>query len=312
MTKVEVPGKVILFGEHAVVYGRPAIAVPVQDVRCCVEISDLGDAPQGHVYVAAPDIHLSAWLHEIDPGHPLRKIAQVTLDELQTTSFPALKITIESTIPVAAGLGSGAAVSVGVARALSTHLGAPLPLERQSALAFEVEKIHHGTPSGIDNHVVTYAQPLYFIRDHLAERFSIDTPFTLVIADTGHPSPTTDAVGEVRSRWEADRSRFETIFDTIGQITDQARTAIERGEVDKLGPLMNHNHRLLEQIGVSSPDLERLINTAHQHGATGAKLSGAGMGGNMIALVSSQHAKDLAHFLEQAGASRTIITEVGP
>ncbi len=310
MTKVEVPGKIILFGEHAVVYGRPAIAVPVQQVRCSVEISDLDDAPHGHIYLEAPDIHLFAWLHEINEAHPLHKITQLTLDELHITSFPALKLTIGSTIPIAAGLGSGAAVSVGVARALSTHLGAPLPLERQSALAFEVDKIHHGTPSGVDNSVVTYGQPLYFIRDRFAERFTIGAPFTLVIADTGHPSSTASAVSGVRSRWEADRSSFEAIFDTIGQITDQAKTAIERGEVDKLGTLMDHNQRLLEGIGVSSPDLERLIHTARQRGANGAKLSGAGMGGNMIALASPERAADVAHSLEQAGASRTIITEV--
>jgi mevalonate kinase len=310
MTKALIPGKIILFGEHAVVYGRPAIAVPVWQVQCIVEIADLADAPHGQLYLEAPDIHLSAWLHEVDRRHPLRKITQLTLDELHLTSTPALKLTVESTIPVAAGLGSGAAVSVGVARALSTHLGAPLPLERQSDLAYEVEKIHHGTPSGIDNHVVTYGQPLYFIRDQLADRFQISSPFTIVIADTGHPSPTANAVGGVRSRWQADRSRFKTIFDTIGQITDQARAAIERGEVDELGPLMDHNHRLLEQIGVSSPDLERLIHTARQRGAIGAKLSGAGMGGNMIALASPEHAEDVAQSLAQAGASRTIITEV--
>lgn len=312
MTKSEIPGKIILFGEHAVVYGRPAIAVPVQQVRCCVEVSDLKEAPPGQIYIQAPDIHLSAWLHEVDESHPLHRIIQLTLDELRLTSTPALKLTIGSNIPVAAGLGSGAAVSVGVVRALSTHLEAPLPLERQSALAFKIEKIHHGTPSGIDNHVVTYGQPLYFIRDRLAERFTIGAPLTLVIADTGHPSPTANAVSGVRSRWEADRSGFEIIFDTIGQITDQARTAIERGEVDQLGPLMDQNQRLLEQIGVSSPTLEELIRTARQRGANGAKLSGSGMGGNMIALASPENATDVAHALEQAGASRTIITEVRP
>ena len=155
-----------------------------------------------------------------------------------------------------------------------------------------------------------FSQPLYFIRDELAERFNIGAPFTLVIADTGHPSSTANAVGGVHSRWEAERSRYEKIFDTIGQITDQARTAIERGDVDALGPLMDHNQNLLEQIGVSSPDLETLIQTARQRGANGAKLSGAGMGGNMIALAPPERATEVAHALTLAGASRTIITEV--
>jgi mevalonate kinase len=218
---------------------------------------------------------------------------------------------LRSTIPISAGLGSGAAVSVAITRALSEHLGRPLTLERQSALAFEVEKIHHGTPSGIDNTVVTFDRPVYFILGQGPETFHISGPMSFIIGDTGQASPTAMAVGSVRRDWQKRRAYFEAKFDAIGHITDRARAAIEKKQLHELGHLMDQNQVLLEEIGVSSSELHHLIQAARTAGALGAKLSGAGMGGNMIALVEPDTASAVENALREAGAAHYLRTEIG-
>ncbi len=308
------PGKVILFGEHAVVYGRPALAVPVFEVQAKAIITANPRAEPGTIYIQASDIGLEATLTDLPEHDILGKVVKEVFAALSISHAPALTVRITSTIPIAAGLGSGAAISVAIIRALSTFLGHPLPAEQVSALAFEVEKIHHGTPSGIDNTVITYEKPVYFKRYDahkvLLETFQVKRPFHLVIADTGISSQTAKVVAEVRERWQGAKAKFESLFDEIGEIVEEARRSIEHGNVERLGRLMNANQRLLNEIGVSSPELERLIEVACAAGASGAKLSGAGQGGNMIALVSEQTAATVAQALRRAGAKRTILTTV--
>ncbi len=304
------PGKVILFGEHAVVYGRPAIATPVTQVkaRAVVTANPRGDV--GQVRVHAPDINLDAMLEDLPPGDPLAVALRGVSSALKVKRLPACTIKISSTIPVAAGLGSGAAVSVAVIRAFSAFLGHPLPDEKVSALAYEVEKIYHGTPSGIDNSVVTFAKPVYFVKGRPIETLKVRRPFTLVIGDTGVSSPTAAAVGEVRKAWQAGKAQYEAYFDSAGAIADSARQAIESGVVELLGPLMDANHGVLRKIGVSSPELDALVLAARRAGAWGAKLSGAGQGGNMIALAPPERADAIAGALQKAGAARTIVTQI--
>ena len=310
MTTASAPGKIILFGEHAVVYGRPAIAVPVREVIATAEVTEIPHSTQGEIHLEAPDIKLDIWLHELNVDHPLARIIQLTLDEIDPAILPPLRLRITSTIPISSGLGSGTAVSIAVVRALSTHLGQPLPLHRQSNLAFEVEKIHHGTPSGIDNTVVTYDQPIHFVQGEEPEILQCNTPFILVIGDTGRTSPTAVAVSQVRQAWQEDTPKYEAAFEAIGQIASQARECIMKGHVQELGPLMNQNQALLEDIGVSSPELRVLIDAALASGASGAKLSGAGLGGNMIAMVDPDDAGSVETALREAGAVRTLRTEV--
>jgi len=197
-----------------------------------------------------------------------------------------------------------------VARALSQQLGKPLPNERVNALAFEIEKIHHGNPSGIDNTVVTYDCPVYFRRGQPVGSFPVGKPLTLLVGDTGLSASTATAVEGVRVRWERDRQTFEAIFDSIGVTVDRAREAIVRGENQRLGPLMDHNQELLEAMGVSAPELRRLVWAAREAGARGAKLSGAGGGGNMLALVDETSVDAVAVALRAAGAVSVFPTVV--
>jgi mevalonate kinase len=311
MTSASAPAKIILFGEHAVVYGRPAIAIPVRQVSASIEVTDLLNAEPGEIDIHAPDIRFHEWLHACDPDNPLAHAIHLTLREINANGFPALHVHIHSTIPVAAGLGSGAAISIALIRALSSHLGSPLPLSRQSSLAYEVEKIHHGTPSGIDNTVITFDKPVFFQQGHDVDTFTIGAPLTLIIGDSGVASPTVEAVGMVRRAWKEQRSLIESIFDDIARITQQAREGIERGYEQVLGQLMNENQNLLVQLGVSHPVLERLIRAAREAGAFGAKLSGAGLGGNIIALTSAELGDKVEGALVDAGAVWTLKTEIG-
>ncbi len=304
------PGKIILFGEHAVVYGRPAIAVPVEQLRARAVISADPRGKQGAVHIQAPDIGLDTWLDQLPESHPLRKAIQVVLMELSITRLPAFQLRVTSTIPVAAGLGSGAAVSVAIIRALSVFLGRQLSDQRVSDLAFEVEKLYHGTPSGIDNTVVTYRMPVYFRRGSPVETFKVKRSFSLVIGDTGISSPTAITVGDLRQAWLADKDFYELVFDSVDQIVRSARSQIENGQLEELGPLMNKNHRLLQEMGVSCIELDRLVSAACLAGALGAKLSGGGRGGNMIALIDPVLEADIVQALREAGAVRTFVTRV--
>ena len=308
MNTASAPAKIILFGEHAVVYGRPALAVPVTQLQARVTVSENS---RGSIWIEAPNVALSADLNSLPPDQPLVAVINSVFSALNISHPPACTIYIQSTIPVAAGLGSGAAVSVAILRALSEYLGDPLPDDKVNLLAFEVEKLHHGTPSGIDNTVVTYARPVYFTKGRPVKTFSVRSPFTLVIGDTGIPAPTKESVRAVRKLWEADRSRLEKIFDRMGEIAWDGRQAIECGNLADLGSLMNANHALLQTLTVSCAELDRLVEAARKAGGLGAKLCGGGRGGNMIALVNKEKALAMAEALKAAGAKRTTVTQVG-
>lgn len=304
------PGKVILFGEHAVVYGRPAIAAPVQQVRARAVVAAAPLRSAGELFIDAPDIGLHSFFSELASVHPMAIAIRGVMDELGLERLPACDVRITSTIPLAAGLGSGAAISVALIRALAQFLGHPLPDERVSALAFEVEKLYHGTPSGIDNTVVTYNCPVYFVKGQVLETLQPLAPFDLAIGDTGIKSPTALAVGDLRRLWQVDPATYEAIFDEVAEIVQAARQAIESGRPEHLGALMDANQACLERMGVSSPDLERLIASARLAGAAGAKLSGGGRGGNMIALVDATSTQAVAKALVENGAQRVILTTV--
>ena len=352
------PGKVILFGEHAVVYGRPALAVPVTQVWAEAVIEPA--AAGAGVTIHAADLGEEIALRAAPADHPLAAAVRLALAETRSQetgikdqesgvrsqgtggrSQPDWRITVRSTIPIASGMGSGAAVSAAIVRAVAEAGGreqrsgvrsqesangewaahatqyairntqyALTPAD-VSALVYEVERLHHGTPSGIDNTVIAFGQPVYFVRGQAPQPFAIGRPFTLAIADTGIHSPTRIAVGDVRRAWEREPARFEALFDRIAVIVEAAQTAIAAGQPEQLGPLMDENHTLLQAIGVSCPELDALVAAARSAGALGAKLSGAGRGGNLIALVTDETAPQVAEALTAAGATRVIVTQVG-
>lgn len=301
------PGKIILFGEHAVVYGRPALAIPVSQVEAKAIITAF---PDHSSRIEAPDIGLSDTLENLPTEHPLALAVRTVQEKLGFNHLPAFRLKIVSTIPVASGLGSGAAVSVAIARALSTFAGRPLSDEQVSAVAYRVEQVYHGTPSGIDNTVITYAQPVMYTRGQPFERLIVAEPFTLVIANSGIAASTSEVVGDLRRRWIQSPSNYEGKFNRIGAISREARRLIEIGRPEELGPLMNSNHALLRELDVSCEALDHLVETALKSGALGAKMSGGGRGGNIIALARPEKAQGIAQALCDDGATATIVTRV--
>jgi mevalonate kinase len=208
-------------------------------------------------------------------------------------------------------MGSGASVTVAAARALSAALGTELPPEAISRITYEVEKIHHGTPSGIDNTVITWEQPVYFVKGQPPEVFAIHTPFKLLIANSGIASSTKEAIDEVHRRWAATPAYYDIVFNCIGAIARAARAAVEQGALQALGTLINENHELLAKMGVSLFELDDLIAAAKQAGALGAKLTGSGQGGNIIALVEDATVDEVRAAVAEAGAVNIWETTVG-
>jgi mevalonate kinase len=308
MAQASAPGKVILIGEHAVVYGRPAIAVPVTEVQAQATV-EIGTPGQGMV-VAAPDLDQQVVVRKAPNDDPLARIVRITLEAIGSDPDPDLTVTVTSTIPIARGMGSGAAVSTAIVRALAAHCDHWFPSQAISDLVFQTELIYHGTPSGIDNTVIAFEKPVFFAIDAEREVFWVGKPFLLAVADTGIESSTREVVGDLRRRYEAEPARYQPLFDRVGGITSSARTAIQLGRMEDLGALMDENHDLLQQLGVSCPELDRLVAAARQGGALGAKLSGAGWGGNIIALVTEESQGQVDMMLRLAGAINVITTEV--
>ena len=331
-TSASAVAKLILCGEHAVVYGRPAIALPLVGIRASADIDD--DCTGSGISVYARDLR-QRWRVGNDPNGPISQLITSVLRYLHDQAIPALDlhITISSTIPIASGMGSGAAVATAVVRALAAHLGRQLSPAEISALVYANEQRLHGTPSGIDNTVIAYEQAIWFQRagdggwgigdgenalyppspiphPPRIEPITVAVPFTLLIGETGIRSATRLPVGEVRRRWQAEPARYEALFDQVGAIVMQMREGLEQGNLSALGPLLSQNHTLLQQIGVSSRELDALVVAAQAAGALGAKLSGAGWGGVMLALVTPDRRTQVAAALEHAGAKRVSETIV--
>lgn len=314
MTTASAPGKVILCGEHAVVYGQPAIALPLPDVRAQATIE--AARPGSGITLKLADLGDSVPLAEAQ-DHPLATLIRLTLAELGTSPLLDCSITLRSSIPIASGMGSGAALGAALVKALSAALGRALDPATVSRLVYESERFYHGTPSGIDNTVVSYEQAIWFRRGlgqndtpPTIEPLHIGAPFALVIGDTGVRAPTHITVSGVRERRQQDRQRFDGLFGAIGQIVMEIREHLAAGDLLKLGAALSRNQDLLREIGVSSPELERLIAAALAAGALGAKLSGGGGGGIMLALVAANRQEIVARALLEAGATQVTQTVV--
>ena len=276
-------GKVILLGEHGVVYGRQALAVPVPDA---VSVSII---PADSLSHDLPDEFIACLLREIG---------------VEDTN---VRIDVNSRLPFGKGLGSSAAIAVAMARAFDAHLGLGLDDERINAIAFESEKLAHGTPSGIDNTLSTYARPMLFSRDGGMQIDTLDDVALppLLIAWGEETGRTSEMVAGVRARWEQAPKQFDTIFDHMDSLSRQGVDQLRAGDWVQLGAAMNVCHGLLNAIGVSTPNLERMVVLARQGGAVGAKLTGAGGGGSIVALCPNG-IEEVQDALRQAGYSTLV------
>ncbi|MEO7066505.1 MAG: hydroxymethylglutaryl-CoA reductase, degradative [Rhodanobacter sp.] len=274
-------GKVILLGEHAVVYGRHALAGPVPlAIRARVE-----NAAEG-ITLMIPRWGIDQRVQQ-NVEHPgsFQQSLRMLLEKLDLTDR-ALCIQAYPSVPRAMGLGGSAALAVAVIRALDQHCRLGLSDDAICQLAFECEKIAHGTPSGIDNTVATFGQPLLYQRGTpaLIQPLTLKQPLSLVIGLSGKESLTAKMVTRVRHAWEHNPALYERIFDGIDSLTMQAVEALEANDLVQLGELMNVCQGQLNALQVSSWEIEELVQLARDNGATGAKLTGGGGGGSVIAL----------------------------
>ena len=279
-------GKIILFGEHAVVYGYSGIAVPVKEVNITVIIK------QTDSFSFSADRKLYK-----EEKERLNKLLDFLFFKLNIPK-KNLEIIIESTIPISSGLGSSAALSISLIRAISKHFHLDLDNEKINKLGFESEKFFHGTPSGIDNTVITYEKSVYFKKGK-TELLKLKKSLSFVIADSGVKSSTKQVVSEVKKKYEEDKEKYSNLFQEIGQITDQAKSFLQEGNVTMLGVLITQNHYLLKQLGVSNDKLGNIVEVALQAGAYGAKLAGSGKGGNIIAIVDDKVKDDVIKALKK-------------
>jgi mevalonate kinase len=300
-------GKLILLGEHAVVYGHPAVAVPVGSLRVRAELEE-GPLP---LRIVSPAVGLDALLDDLPAHHPLVFCIRRALETLHARP-PTGRMTIASEIPVASGLGSGAAVSTAVVRVLALSAGRELSPAEVSGVVFEAERIYHGTPSGVDNTVIAYERPVFFRRGQDPVTLAVGAPMQFLIADSGVRSETRGAVGGVRERRQAAPDRYDGYFRQIGELAEKGREYLEAGDRESLGDAMNRCHDLLRSIGVSTPGLDRLVKAARDAGALGAKLTGAGLGGNAAVLIDPEQRAAVESALLESGAAAVHWTRLAP
>ncbi len=291
------PGKTILFGEHFVVAGEPAIAVAV-GLRARVEAVAGGD----EIYVVSRNLSAEARFPLEGGGEgPLLPVAVAAREALREAGAnTGVHIVIDSEIPPAAGMGSSAAVAVATVAAVAAAAGSVLPAERVSELAYRAEEVVHGRPSGIDNTVSALGGAILYRRDAGARRLNVDFGgVRLVLADTGLPRSTGAMVRKVLALREAYPEILGHVYSAAGVLAKRAAELLEKGDYESVGRLMDVNQGLLAAIGVSTLEIEELVYAAREAGALGAKLTGAGGGGFVVALARSGDAERVAARLKE-------------
>jgi mevalonate kinase len=300
-------GKVILFNEHFVVHGIPAIASAIGSATTATV--EPGDGPGITLQDDRP----------ATPGYKdeKREDQEASMDYIYKAmaidpSAHSLKVVLGGDLLAASGVGASAASCAAIARALSEHFGMGLDDERINEVAYQGERGYHGTPSGIDNTAATFGGLIYFRKgdENLVERLSLKTPVRIVMGNTGKVADTKAAVAGVKERRKAQPDKYEGLFEQAGQLVGEARKALETHDLEELGRLMDRNHGLLQAIEVSNDDLDRLVRLSRENGALGAKLTGGGLGGYMVALTPGEELQEkVAAAVEAAGfgALRTTI-----
>ena len=273
-------GKFILFGEHAVVYGRHALALPIP-----AAVNATASAGHGSTTITLPDWGLHHVVMKDNSGDGVNAMIAIIAEALGI-DIAGVAINVRSRLPRAMGLGSSAAIAVAIVRALANAFDIGIDDERVNAIAFDCEKLAHGTPSGIDNTLATYGQAMMFRRGDDVEMSPIEVNESLpvLIACSNSTGSTIEQVAGVRARRAQNPAHYDAIFDDIDAVARDGADALQRGDFDQLGRLMNICHGLLNALQVSTPELEHMVSLARAHGALGAKLTGGGGGGSIVVL----------------------------
>ncbi len=303
------PGKTILFGEHAVVYGYPAIAVPIDAVQVRVTILPAITKNQSIIKIRNINWHEDIPFAELDEYDPIRISIENVCAHIKQKP-PHFEMIISSSIPIAAGLGSSAALAVAITKGISQFLGTYLSNDEINALAYKSEKVQHGSPSGIDNSVITFGKPILFRKTEPISQIEIKSSIHIILADTGKRILTKEVVALVKQNLEKEPEFFKPILAEIGDVVEEAAKALLYGEIKKIGNLMVRNHIALKKLRVSSIELDRLVESALKNGAFGAKLCGGGKGGYIVAICEPASCERVSLGLVSDGATHIISTMI--
>ncbi len=302
-------GKVILFNEHFVVYGLPAIAsaigaktIAVVKKRPDPGVELVDNRPETRGYKAEKSGQQKESLE--------RMLRFMNIDA-QANGFT---VTLAGDLIAASGVGSSAASCAAIARAFSNELNLDYSDERINDVAYEGEKGYHGTPSGIDNTAATFGGLIWYKREGSSqrmERMRLREPVEIVMGNTGIVADTKVVVAGVKERRDAEPEKYSRIFKIAERIVNDARRQLEAFHLEEAGSYMDQNHELLQQIEVSSPQLDMLVDLARNNGAYGAKMTGTGRGGYMVALTPGKDVqKRVALAIEKKGF-QALYTTIG-
>ncbi|MBS7607312.1 mevalonate kinase [Candidatus Bathyarchaeota archaeon] len=310
LSRASAPAKIILFGEHFVVYDRPAVVMAIErrayvtakpraDNRIIVVKSrEMGASgaftPSGEYQPIEGGL-------EFEPKFKPIYIITKRILSLSGEETLGLEIEVDSSIPIAAGLGSSAAVAVASASAISSLLEMRLSRDEIFRLAFEAERFVHVNPSGVDPAVSTYGGILLYRRGEGIRRLDVEAEIPIIVGDTGVKRVTGEMVSRVSDLLMRYPTVVESIMDAGENIAKLGVEALKSGDMRTLGELMNMNHALLCALGVSNDMIERLISAARRAGALGAKLTGAGGGGCIIALPEKSNVQGITEAIRNAG-----------
>ncbi len=289
--------KTILVGEHSVVYGHPAVALPLHDLRMEATARPVDGPPRLRSlgYDGPMDAAGARFACVVRAYQAARDAAGTSQD---------FEITTSSGFPYERGLGSSAAAAGAVIRAVLDACGREASAAELFELTQTAERVAHEHPSGLDARATCAPGPIRFQQGQMRPlRQRVEA--VLVIADSGVQGSTREAVGGLRRRYDATPATIAPLVDRLGSLTETAIAALGAGDPARLGAAMDQAHQTLAELGLSLPVLDRLVDTARQAGALGAKLTGGGLGGCLIALTSDDHTDQVRQGLDQAGAAQT-------
>jgi len=311
LEKTHAYGKLILFGEHFVVYKVPALVGAVAAYTdCSIEVADVDEKDAANEketgVVEIVDNRPAVPNYKTKKAEEGKKAIDLVLNHFKIFGKgKKATLTFGGNLCCASGIGASAAQVVALARAVKETLPefSKLTEDEINAAGYEGEKGYHGTPSGIDNTAATFGGLLKFQRtdgEPIFEKKAIKEPIRIVYASTGITSSTTEVVGDVRAKKEADPAWFDDLMKKYCEVATKGEKAIEEGDMTKLGELLNENHKLLQDLTVSCKELDTLVDAARKAGAIGAKMSGTGRGGLMLALTPTEESQNaVAEALEK-------------
>lgn len=302
-------GKVILLGEHSVVYGRPALAAGLS----IGVIARATSAPFAELVVPAWGVALAAGEASDDAATGRHEALYAAFTALLDSypSRPALRVEAEIELPTGAGLGGSAALSVAIVRAIDSALGIAREDAEVADIALRAERVFHGNPSGIDNAMAAAGGLSLYRRGEGVTPLRAARALPLVIGHSGQPGSTKETVASVARQHANHPAKLEEIFDAIASIVDNGRSALERGELSRFGQLMELNQKLLNTMMLSTTRLEEMCQAAKRAGALGAKLTGGGGGGCMIALCEDRDRAERVREALEALGRETFYAEAG-